>query len=120
MVSEYGNCGLANLRPPATSTLPPPPPQQHDDDDDDDDDKRQQQQKKKEEEQERQNKKDEAVASWGEAELLALIEQVWDSCGRCGADGRGRKLATVMHAIAQVGGPQVIYKTCMTEIYLHF
>ena len=96
---NYGNCGLANLRPPATSTPPLLPPQQHNNNDDDDDDKRQQQQQK-EEERERQNKKDEAVASWGEAELLALIEQVWDNCGRCGADGRGRKLATVIIDLA--------------------
>ena len=38
-------------------------------------------------------------SAWGEAELLAEIERVWDRCGRCGPNGTARRLATLMHAV---------------------
>jgi hypothetical protein len=35
-----------------------------------------------------------------ETDVHAAIENVWDSCGRCGSTGQARRLATLMHAIA--------------------
>lgn len=35
-----------------------------------------------------------------EEELHAVVESVWDTCGRCGANGQARRLATLMHAIS--------------------
>jgi hypothetical protein len=33
--------------------------------------------------------------------LIRLLERVWDGCGRSGAQGRARRLATLMHAVRE-------------------
>ena len=44
----------------------------------------------------------EGLNSWdlSEENLHAVIDNVWDACGQCGASGQARRLATLMHAIS--------------------
>lgn len=47
-----------------------------------------------------QNREAQNSLCLSEENLYALIDSVWDACGRCGAKGQARRLATLMHAVS--------------------